>query len=134
MKKSDFKKGQTVYLLVIEGSNEYRYRNSFYSESFENRIKEAVVVSVGTRYITTKPANSPYEIKFDIQNNFRQSIDAGSYDYYLFLNKQDAFDYQEKRDLVKEIRNAFNDSLWFNTSKYTLGQLRRVKEILEETK
>lgn len=132
MKKSDFAKGQTVYLLVLEGSNAYRYRDAFYNESFENRIKEAVIVSVGSRYITTKPGDSPYEVKFDIQNNFRQHIDAGSIDYELFISKQDAYDFQEKKVLFKEIRDDFNNSLWFNNSKYSLDQLRRVKEILGE--
>ena len=131
MKKSDFKKGQVVYLFVLEDSNEYRIRG-YEKRPFDARIKEAIVVSVGSRYITVKPDNSPYEVKFGIQNNFRQHIDAGSIDYELFLTKQEAYDFQEKKSLVKEIRDDFNNTLWFNNSKYSLDQLRRIKEILNE--
>ena len=134
MKKSDFKKGQTVYLLVIEGSNAYRI-SGYEKRPFEERIKEAPVVSVGSKYITVEIGNIvASQIKFNIENNFNQEVDAGGRNYDIFLNRQDVYDYQEKKDLIKEIRDAFNSSLWFDHSKYSLDQLRRIKAILNENK
>ena len=40
MKKSDFKKGQEVYLYIADFSDEFRYLKD---KSFENRIKKGVV-------------------------------------------------------------------------------------------
>jgi hypothetical protein len=50
MNKNDFKKGQKVYLFIIEGSNQYR---RIKDEPFDARIVPATVTSVGRKYITT---------------------------------------------------------------------------------
>lgn len=123
MQKSDFKKGQEVFILIIEGSNEHR---SLRNQALENRILRATVTTVGRKYITVEYRNWP-PILFDIEDDFRQLSDYSA-DYMLFLTEQDIYDYEERRTLFREIHNAFD---CFSSEKYSLEQLRKIKEILE---
>ena len=123
MQKSDFKKRQEVFLLIREGSNEYR---RIKDEPFEKRILRATVVTVGRKYITVEYRNWP-PIMFDIEDDFRQVYDC-SEDYKLFLTEQAVHDYEERRILFRELRETFN---YTNEEKYSLEQLRAVKSIFE---
>ena len=65
--KSDFKKGQKIYLYVT-GNKARRTK-----PGIENRIREAVVKTVGRKYITGGYPDRQYcEAKFEIDNDFRQ--------------------------------------------------------------
>ena len=66
MQKSDFKKGQEVFLLIVEGSNEYR---SVRNQPFEKRVLRSTVTKVGKKYITVEHKNWP-PILFDIEDDF----------------------------------------------------------------
>ena len=64
--RKDFVKGQTVYLLIEQGSNESRYITD--KDNRENWIKEAVVQSVGTKMLTVKTTIGYREVKFNMTN------------------------------------------------------------------
>lgn len=82
--KSDFKKGQTVYLYVT--GNEARRTKP----GIENRIREAVVKTVGRKYITVGyPDRQYFEAKFEIENDFRQFYEIGTINFVLYLTKED---------------------------------------------
>lgn len=123
MQKSDFRKGQEVFLLIVEGGNEFR---SVRNQPFEKRILRSTVTKVGKKYITVEHRNWP-PILFDIEEDFRQVYDC-SEDYKLFLTEQAAYDYQEKITLFREIREAFG---WKNEEKLSLEQLKQIKNIID---
>ena len=128
MKKSDFTKGQIVYMFIIPGSNAYRYVKD---KAFESRIIPAAVVSVGNKYISVKPDKWTWGnvIRFHA-DDFSQVYDVGGADYQIFLSEQDIYDYQEAEDIYNFIKFSFSD--FKNQDKYSLSQLRRVREILKE--
>ena len=129
MNKDDFKKDMRVYLFVIEGSNEYHYLKN---RPFEDRIWPATVISVGNKYITVRPDKWSFgEVRFRINERFRQEYKAGGEDYELFLTEQDIYDCEEAEVIYRTMRNGF--SQWKNDRKYSLDQLRRIKAIIEET-
>lgn len=128
MQKSDFTKGQTVYLYIIENSNAHRYIKN---KPFSERIIPATVKSVGKKYITVSDFHGYYDVaKFDINNDFWQSVDYGSPDYHLFLSEQDVYDYVKSEEIYASIRDVFNS--YKNQGKLTLKQLEEIKRILEE--
>lgn len=123
MQKSDFKKGQEVFLLIREGSNAFRHLQN---KAVENRIQRATVITVGNKYITVQ-LNRWEKISFDIADDFRQAYDCCE-DYKLFLTEQDVYDYEERRTLFKTLHDAFDYS---RSEKYSLTQLKAIREILE---
>lgn len=123
MQKSDFKKGQDVFLLIIEGSNAFR---PIQNKSIENRILRATVITVGSKYITVQ-LNRWEKVSFYIADDFRQAYDCCE-DYKLFLTEQDLRDYEERRTLFKTLHDAFGYS---RSEKYSLEQLQAIKAILE---
>lgn len=111
----EFKKGDKVYILTP-----YRVRNT------KPTINEGEVASVGRIYVTI--GNGPYSHKY--MNNesefLYEKIDYGE-SRLLFKTYKDAEDYIEKTELA----------LWLGcisvtrAEKYSLEQLRKVKEILD---
>ena len=109
----DFTKGNTAYIVT---------RN--YGRSTISIITETTVKSVGRKYVTV----STWDRKFKNSNSeyLCEVVTYGESDL-LFKTEQEAKDYIEKEDLA----------LWlgclttFRTEKYSLEQLRKVKEILE---
>lgn len=124
MKKSDFTKGQTVYLFIIEGSNEFRYVKE---KPFSERIKPTTVISVGKKYISVDLRGST--IKFDIDDDFLE-VSNYSRNYKLFLDEQSIYDYQESEDLYWQIKQRFG--YWQNDGLYDLTTLRQIKEMIEK--
>ena len=130
MKKSDFTKGQTVYLFIIAGSNAHR---DIKDKPFKERILPATVLSVGSKYITVRPDKWNFdEVRFCVDKNFQQKYEAGGADYDLFLSEQDIYDCEESESIYYSIKNGF--SSWKNKGKYSLDQLSRIKAIMEESK
>ena len=128
MNKNDFKKGQKVYLFIVEGSNQYRYVKD---KPFEARIVPATVTSVGRKYITTAMDKNAWDVhRFEIDNNFFEDVSCGGMDYQLFLSEQDIYDDQEAEALYKEIQQSFKS--WKNVGRYSLKQLKTIKEIISE--
>lgn len=130
MQKSDFKVGNTVWLKIIEGSNRARYSN-INPNDVESWIVEATVENVGSKFISVKIRGTQI-VKFNIKNNFHQIYVCGGADYKLYLSKQDVLNDIESENIYQEIKNDFMASR--NHKKLSLEQLRKIKEILDDTK
>jgi hypothetical protein len=112
MQKSDFKKGQIVCCVNHYGD-----------------IIEAIVKSVGTKYITVGFENGADDIKFDINDNFRNTNGI----WKLYLSKEDIDierrEYRERAELIKSIDKIFSDSTTY--SRLSIEQLKEIKFILD---
>lgn len=97
MRKADFKKGQTVYLLPIRFDG-YEYHR------IERQIKEATVETIGYQYITVVLYGRP--IRFNIFGNFNQ-VSNCSPDYRLYLSKEDIQNEFKRKEDKKLIINSF---------------------------
>lgn len=91
MQISDFYKGQDVVLL--------------YSDYSKTEILDAVVKTVGRRYITVS-INAWHDIQFDIQNNFKEKTEFKS-SYKLFLNRNDLQYYLNRNHKLSKLRSLF---------------------------
>lgn len=123
--KSDFKKGQKVYLYVT--GNEARRTKP----GIENRIREAVVKTVGRKYITVGYPNRQYfEAKFEIDNDFRQFYETGTVDFILYLTKEDIYEDLRVGQFQKYIRDEIRtDSV---LSKITKEDLETIADIVSK--
>ncbi len=122
MKKSDFKKGQEVFLLVIEGSNMHRHIRD---DSHLARIRKCIVTSVGSKYITVSVGH--YSAKFSIEENFVHVVEAGSRDYELFLTYDAVIDHLEYQNLQRIVRDFFSSQ----SEELTLEELRKISDIIK---
>lgn len=109
-----FKNKKTAYLLKITA----------YMPEYEN-ISEVDIVSVGRKYVTiangVKFAESEHEKDYLVEQ-----VNYG-WSSYLFVTKQDALDYVEKKQLVTwfaKFTRHFND--------VSLDGLRQIKSIIED--
>lgn len=96
MKKEDFKKGQTVYLIPVR-MMKWDYLR------IEKQIRETKVVSVGRKYITVEYANT----KFDITRDFLE-VTQYSIEYKLYLSKEDIKNDIKRRQMEERISTAFH--------------------------
>lgn len=117
--KSDFKKGQIVYLYII-GNAARRTK-----PGVENRIREAVVKTVGRKYITVGyPDRQYFEAKFEIENDFRQFYETGTIDYILYLTKEEIYEDLGRGQLQMYIRDEIRtDSVMSKISKEDLEKI-----------
>ena len=99
MKKSDFKKGQSVFLFRVGDAVRGR-------ETVEDRILSATVVSVGKKYITVDRGFSRL-VQFEIDRNFRQRTDYAA-EYELFLSEEDVYQSCKRNDMERTVRRAFD--------------------------
>lgn len=98
MEKSDFRKGQTVFLLLIGNSAIGR-------KTVQERIVAATVASVGRKYITVDRGFS-YLVQFEIDRDFRQRTNYAD-DYALFLDEKEIYRCCERESMERNIRDAF---------------------------
>ena len=112
MNKKEFVKGERVYV---------------HSNDTRNKSYEAIVTSVGRKYITCNQiwsddgSVSNYGEKFDIEHLRR--VDYGS--FYLYHNKEE-YENEVRRDTIAmELKDSFS------YGKYTLEELLLFKEIHE---
>lgn len=97
MRKADFKKGQTVYLLPIRFDG-YEYHR------IERQIKEAKVLTVGYQYLTVELYGRP--IRFHMAGNFNE-VNNCSPNYRLYLSKEDIRNEFKRKEDKKLICNSF---------------------------
>lgn len=127
MKREDFKKGQTVWLLLT-GWRAYG-RNTL-----EDRIEEYKVVSAGSKYITVKPKGVEHkgaEVKFDVEKKFRQ-LTTGDPTYILFLSKDDIFKKDKRSDMERIIRKTIILDYGVTLSKMSDEDLEQIVKICEK--
>lgn len=112
MNKKEFVKGERVYV---------------HSNDTRNKSYEAIVTSVGRKYITCNQiwsddgSVSNYGEKFDIE--YLRRVDYGS--FYLYHNKEE-YENEVRRDTIaRELKESFS------YGKYTLEELLLFKEIHE---
>ena len=118
----DFKPGQTAYILTRK-----RGRTQ------EHFVSQCVVVSVGRKYVkTVKQESSNITSEFyNLRGNddYLSEVDYCNTGRRLFPTQQAAIEDIEKDMLKDWISKATQHS---SMEKYTVQQLREVKEILEE--
>lgn len=108
----EFKKGERVYV---------------HSDDTRNNSYEAIVTSVGRKYITCNQiwsddgSVSNYGEKFDVE--FLRRVDYGS--FYLYHNKEEYEDKVRRDTITRELKNSLSNG------KYTLEELLLFKEIHE---
>jgi len=121
MQKSDFKKEQIVFLKYIGDR-----RHGTIGD-----IKEAIVKSVGSKYITVTLGRWE-EYKFIIDEDFRQYYDIGGQDYELYLTRQQIEDENEALEITDFIIKYMPQGYGRHCAKLPLDKLRRIKAIIEE--
>ena len=109
MSIKDFKVGEIAYIL--------RTYNR------EDKLRPVEVVSVGRKYVTVKEYG--WELKFSENPNYEHVLVGDG--HLLFLSEQVYKDSIEKRYLESWLRN----NVGYGNTRYSLEQLRKVKEILE---
>ena len=120
MKKEDFKRGQTVYLLPV------RFMAFDYLK-IEKQIIETTVASIGRKYITVKYWDG---IRFDINNDFRE-VTNYSIEYKLFLSKEDIKEDFKRRKMEERVTTAFHFPTYV-TMKMTFEELETVFNIVKK--
>lgn len=100
MRKEDFKKGQTVWIYLI--GNAARGK-----KTKKERIKEYEVISIGRKYITVRPKIGGWDVKFEIENDFREVVTSGGTDHLLFLSKEDIDVMLERQEKTRFVQQAF---------------------------
>lgn len=123
MKKSDFKKGQTVYLQWINDKARYL-------ENSEIKIEKAIVTSVSSKYITTGEEYS--KCQFEIDNNFNHKVDCGSSRYKLLLYPEQLEEENQAKEYLKIISDNFDNSWGSFKSDLPLEKLKKICDIINE--
>jgi len=111
MDKKEFVKGERVYV---------------HSRDTRNNSYEAIVTSVGKKYITCNQiwengTVCGYGDKFDVE--YLRRVDYGS--FYLYHNKEEYEDEARRDTIARELKDSFS------YGKYTLEELLLFKEIHE---
>ena len=126
MNEVKYTKGQTVYLFVVEGSNEYRYLKnpSNYNEkpTMERRIIETIVKTVNKIYVTVEYRNT----KFEVEENYREHTNY-SINYEIYPTREAIYDAEKAKNIWNKLRRICN---YGGKTPYTLEQLTKVAEIL----
>lgn len=96
-------------------------------------VVEGEVTKVGRKYFDVAEIRKD-GWKFSTQFHIDSLMNVTQYSscWQVYFNQQDILDEDEKSQLLKDIREAFN---YYNTDKaFTLSQLRKVKSILDGEK
>ncbi len=119
----DYKVGQEVFIMLSG-------RQGWQIDEEKDLIK-CVVEKVGSKYVYAKANNRCYSEKFfqqDEKDDFLMEYNDYGDRKLLFLTKEAAFDYVERRRIFDGLRCAFYHSI--NYGRFTLEQLREVQKIL----
>ena len=127
-RKLDLKVGQKVTVKIEPMSNASRYVDMSL-ENIDDWCFEGEVTKVTNKYITVKFKCD--EEKFSVEDDYRQKTIYGGADYKLYLNRQEVIDEKEANDIYYFIRYKF-DGYGCNNNKFTLNQLRRIRDIIKE--
>lgn len=123
MEIKDFTPGQTAYALMTRRG-----------KTTEHFVMRYTVTKVGRKYVSsTKTPGGGYEEQFFKQREedeyLTEKEDWGSSRLKLFLTEQATTDYIEKTMLCTWFKQA---TAYGEIEKYTLNQLRAVRDILEK--
>lgn len=127
MDRSDFKKGQEVFLRIIPLSSASRHIDAKISE---NMIIPVKVKTVGKKYITVEN-NWGNDVKFDIEDDFKECTKYSS-DYELYLSKEELLREIQVEELLRQIRQVTNNFMYrYKRKKYTVDELNLVLKFLK---
>lgn len=130
-RKLDIKKGDTVYIKIESGSNAARRKNPFTIDTFDEWVKEVVVSGIGRKYITINKGEWS-EMKFDIENDYREHYTYGGADWKLYKSKQEILDEMEYNNIYDNMKSIFGGYRGYGGCSLTLDQLRRINTIIKE--
>ena len=126
----DLKKEQEVFIKIEEMSNRSRSKDMSIG-NIDAWVFKGVVLSVGRKYINVKVLDSyNFEIKFEIDTDYREHYVAGGSNYKLYLSKQDIIDEKEADDIYDSIKSSFGS--WKNNNKYSLEELKEIIKIIKK--
>jgi hypothetical protein len=126
-RKLNLVKDQEVIIRYI--NDRMRYEKDKSIENIDNWTCIGKVVKIGRKYIEVNMGRYSNE-KFDIERDYEQKVNAGSPDYKIYLSKEEIIDEIKADEIYKSIRNEFDG--WKNVNKFTLNQLQRIKNIIDE--
>ena len=123
MKREDFHKGQTVWILITDS---YVYKQM----DDEKRIEKWTVSSVGRRYLTIK-SKSGQEAKFDMKDNFRHINTFERMYYTLYLTEEDLRKVLWRKKVIDIIKDSME---WGHNVLYDLNdeELKTVYDIFSK--
>lgn len=129
-RKLNLKKGDKCIMAVVPMSNFSRGMD-LSLKNIDNWTYEGEVVSVTKKYITILSGGN--NIKFEVDNNYYEKVNRGGSNFKLYENLEDIRMETEKKELFSKIESAFSSSCLYNkTEKFTLDQLRRINDIINE--
>lgn len=123
MNKTDLKIGHPIW--TKKYGNAARYLNE--KKPFEDYISEYKITKIGNKYFTAKQTIHSWEKQFEILNGFEKDGFNGGEQAY--LSKQEIYDEDEHQKLLFKLKKSFD---WVSSKKFTLDQLKRINEIVEE--
>lgn len=124
MRNTNFKVGEEVALKTMSSYGRDK-------ENMENWIRTGYVVkTVGRKYITVVD-NCGNSIKFDKESLFEE-VNCGGSDYELFHTKEEIYEDIKCKRLFNQILLCFEGYGWHRHRKFTLNQLEKIVEILNE--
>jgi hypothetical protein len=119
MNKEQLTLGQKVYLKPV---NNAARRNS--------EIREQTIVKIGRKYFFVGregETNERFMTKFSIED--LREVTEYSADWEVYFSRKEILDEEEFAELSRDIRLKFSS---YGRLGLTLGQLRRIKEIINE--
>lgn len=129
-RKLNLKKGDKCIMAVVPMSNFSRGMD-LSLRNIDNWTYEGEVVSITKKYITIISRGD--NIKFEVNNNYYEKVNCGGSNFKLYENLEDVKIETEKKELFQKIESAFSSSYLYNkTEKFSLDQLRRINDIINE--
>ena len=123
----NFVKGNKAYMLILEGSNEYRFIKRIKEDvTIEDITVEVTVKSVNKKYVTVVTENGR-EIKFDVNDDYREKTNYSA-NYAIYDTKERVANKWRHDMLWKVINNAI--AYDYNGDNITLEQAEAIAKIL----
>lgn len=128
MENMNFVKGNKAYMLILEGSNEYRYikRKTNDNITIEDLIIEVTVKSVNKKYVTVVTEHGT-EIKFDVTNDYKEKTNYSA-NYEIYDTKENVMKKQRHDMLWDKVRKLI--AYDYKGNDFTLEQVEAVAKIL----
>ena len=127
MRKLNLKKGDIVILAIEEYSNLSRGMD-LSLDNIDNWTFKAEVISAGRKYVTVKPDNFLKEMKFEVENDYREKYTYGTANYKLYRTMEEVIEERKQKKLFLDICNIFT---YGNSKNISLKTLEKIKEMIE---
>jgi hypothetical protein len=126
-RKLDLKVNQEVIIRYI--NDKIRYEKDTSIKNIDSWTTVGTVTKIGRKYLDVEFNGFLY--KFDMEWDYREKVNCGSPNYKLYLSKEEILDEIKAEELYSKVRDSF-DSYGGNNGKFTLNQLERIKNIIDE--